>query len=54
MNNKNSQGETVLKILTAAGIGSRRGVAALIKAGRVKVNDTVIESFRHPVNRAVD
>jgi len=54
MNTENQPGETILKILTAAGIGSRRGVVDIIKAGRVKVNDTVIESFRHPVNPATD
>ena len=54
MNSENQPGETILKILTAAGIGSRRQAADIIKAGRVKVNDVVIEGFRHPVNPETD
>ncbi len=42
--------KSLLKALTEAGTGSRRRMADAIKQGRVKVNDTVAESFNHPVN----
>ena len=46
--------EPLLKILTAANIGSRRKVADVIKQSRVTVNGEVVEDFRHPVNSATD
>ena len=46
--------EPLLKVLTAANIGSRRRLADAIKQGRVAVNGEVVEDFRHPVNRETD
>jgi 23S rRNA pseudouridine2605 synthase len=40
---------TLLKALRDGGFGSRRDLAAAIKAGRVKVNDTVAESYSLPL-----
>jgi len=39
----------LLKALTEAGAGSRRRVADAIKAGQVRVNNEVVEDFKHPV-----
>jgi 23S rRNA pseudouridine2605 synthase len=41
--------ESLLKALTAAGIGSRRRMADAIKQERVMVNSTITTNFRHPV-----
>ena len=46
--------ESLLKVLTGAGIGSRRRMAEAIKHDRVTVNGQVVEDFRHPVNPATD
>ena len=46
--------ESVLKVLTGAGIGSRRRMADAIRQARVKLNGEVVEDFRHPVNREKD
>ncbi|MFC1847613.1 pseudouridine synthase [Chloroflexota bacterium] len=46
--------ESLLKVLTGAGIGSRRRLSEAIKQGRVTVNDVVVEDFRYPVNRETD
>jgi 23S rRNA pseudouridine2605 synthase len=46
--------ESLLKVLTGAGIGSRRRMAEAIKHDRVTVNGQVVEDFRHPVNLAAD
>ena len=43
---------TLLKTLRDAGLGSRRDLAETIKAGRVKVNDVVAESYNQPLNAA--
>ena len=43
--------EYILKVLTDAGIGSRRKMADAIRQGRVEVNGEVVENFRHPVDR---
>ena len=40
----------LLKALTDAGVGSRRGLADAIRQGRVEVNDTVVDDFRYPLN----
>jgi 23S rRNA pseudouridine2605 synthase len=40
----------LIKVLTEAGIGSRRKMAEAIKQGKVTVNNTVAESFKHPVD----
>jgi len=41
--------QTILKSLTAAGIGSRRRLADAIKQGRVTLNGQVVSDFRQPV-----
>ena len=46
--------ESLLKALTAAGLGSRRKMADAIKHERITVNGTVTTNFRHPVNAAED
>lgn len=42
-------GETLLKALTAAGLGSRRRLADAIKQGRVTRNGQVVTDFRQPI-----
>ncbi|MFC2060364.1 pseudouridine synthase [Chloroflexota bacterium] len=44
----------LLKMLTQAGIGSRRQLADIIKQSRVTVNDEVVLDFRYPVNTNTD
>ncbi len=46
--------QSLLKVLTAAGIGSRRRVADAIKHERVTVNGQVVTNFSHPVNIETD
>ena len=46
--------ESLLKVLTGAGIASRRRLADAIRQGRVEVNGEVVEDFRYPVNRETD
>ena len=46
--------ESLLKVLTGAGTGSRRRMAEAIKHDRVLVNGRVVEDFRHPVNIETD
>jgi len=46
--------EPLLKLLTRAGIGSRRSITGMIKQGRVAVNGEAVENFRHPVNVKTD
>jgi len=46
--------QPIIKLLTAAGLGSRRKMAATIIRGGVSVNDKVIESFNEPVDPAKD
>ncbi len=46
--------DSVLKVLTEAGIGSRRRMADAIRQARVKLNGEIVEDFRHPVNRKID
>ena len=43
---------TLLKTLRNAGLGSRRDLAEVIKAGRVKVNDVVAENYNLPLAAA--
>lgn len=45
---------TLLKVLMAAGAGSRRKLAELIQQGKVQVNNTRIEDFKYPVDPAKD
>ena len=40
----------LLKVLTEAGIGSRRRLADAIKQGKVEINGEIAEDFRHPVD----
>jgi 23S rRNA pseudouridine2605 synthase len=49
-----SQTIPLLKLLTEAGIGSRRKMADAIRNGRVTVNGQVAEDFRLPVNTKTD
>ena len=46
--------KSLIKVLTEAGIGSRRRMAEAIKQGKVKVNGEVAESFNHPVDPEKD
>jgi 23S rRNA pseudouridine2605 synthase len=46
--------KSLIKVLTEAGIGSRRRMADAIKQGKVKVNAVVAESFNHPVDLVKD
>lgn len=45
---------TLLKVLTEAGLGSRRKMTEAIKNGKVRVNGAVAENFRLPVNTETD
>jgi 23S rRNA pseudouridine2605 synthase len=45
---------TLLKLLTSAGIGSRRKAAEIIKRGGVAVNGTTAEDFRQEVDAEYD
>jgi len=44
----------LIKVLTDAGLGSRRRIADAIKQCRVEVNGVIAESFNHPVNLEKD
>lgn len=46
--------QSITRLLTAAGLGSRRYVTAVIKSGGVSVNEKVIESFNEPVDPEKD
>ncbi len=46
--------EHLLKVLTQAGIGSRRQLADAIRQGRVKINGDVVEDFSYPVYKETD
>ena len=46
--------ESLLKVLTGAGIGSRRKIADAIKQEKVAVNGQVVTDFRYPVNTETD
>ena len=46
--------EFLLKVLTEAGIGSRRRMSEAIKQGRVTVNSSVVEDFRYLVDKEAD
>jgi 23S rRNA pseudouridine2605 synthase len=45
---------TLLKLLTEAGLGSRRKMTEAIKAGKVTVNGAAAENFRLPLNTETD
>ena len=44
----------LLKVLTRAGIGSRRRLSSAIKQGKVTVNGSPVEDFNYAVNPATD
>ena len=44
----------LLKVLVAAGLGSRRQIAKAIQDKRITVNGSTIEGFSHPVNPESD
>jgi len=46
--------QPIIKLLTGAGVGSRRQVTAIIKRGGVAVNGETVESFNTPVDPAAD
>ncbi|MFH1662533.1 MAG: pseudouridine synthase [Chloroflexota bacterium] len=46
--------QSLLKVLTQAGTGSRRKISAAIKEGRVAVNGDVVTGFNHPVELEKD
>ncbi len=46
--------QSIIKLLTAAGLGSRRKMTEVIKRGGVSVNGRVIESFTEPVDPQKD
>lgn len=46
--------QPIIRLLTGAGIGSRRKLTAIIKRGGIAVNGEVVESFNHPVDPAAD
>lgn len=46
--------ETLLKLLMASGLGSRRQLANAIRQGRIRVNGEIIENFSYPVNSERD
>ncbi|HSW57833.1 MAG TPA: pseudouridine synthase [Dehalococcoidales bacterium] len=46
--------QSLIKLLSAVGIGSRRQLTAIIKRGGVKVNGLVVESYTHPVDSQKD
>lgn len=46
--------KSLVKVLTEAGLGSRRKMADAIREGRIEVNGAVAESFNHPVDPAKD
>jgi len=50
MSNQNKNTIPLLKILSRAGIGSRRWLADAIKQGRVEINGQLVEGFNHPVD----
>lgn len=48
------QKHSLLKVLTKAGIGSRRKMATAIRGGRISVNDQLVTSFNYPINLGND
>jgi 23S rRNA pseudouridine2605 synthase len=46
--------QAIIKLLTAAGLGSRRKMTEVIKRGGVSVNGRIIESYTEPVDPAQD
>jgi 23S rRNA pseudouridine2605 synthase len=46
--------QPIIKLLTGAGVGSRRRIAAVIKRGGVAVNGDIVQSFNQPVDPVRD
>jgi len=46
--------QPIIKLLTGAGIGSRRQIAAVIKRGGIAVNGDIVQSFNQPVDPVKD
>jgi 23S rRNA pseudouridine2605 synthase len=46
--------QSLLKVLTQAGIGSRRKMSEAIKSGRVALNGEAVTGFNHPVDTQKD
>ena len=46
--------QPIVKLLTGAGIGSRRQITAIIKRGGVAVNGELVQSFNQPVDPVKD
>ncbi|MFC1962041.1 pseudouridine synthase [Chloroflexota bacterium] len=46
--------EPLIKVLTSTGVGSRRKVADIIRAEKVKVNGEMVTGFNHPVDTGKD
>jgi len=46
--------QSLLKVLTQAGVGSRRKMSEAIKSGRVMVNGAAVTGFNHPVDMTKD
>ncbi len=44
----------LLKVLTAAGLGSRRQLAGAIRNGRIRINGSKVEDFSYPVSPETD
>ena len=46
--------QSIIKLLTGSGIGSRRQIAAVIKRGGIAVNGDIVQSFNEPVDPVKD
>ncbi|MFO7772850.1 MAG: pseudouridine synthase [Dehalococcoidia bacterium] len=46
--------QSIIKLLTGAGVGSRRQIAAVIKRGGIAVNGKIVQSFNEPVDPVKD
>ena len=46
--------QTIIKLLTTSGAGSRRQMTDAIKSGRVAINGKIVESFLQPVKVGTD
>jgi 23S rRNA pseudouridine2605 synthase len=46
--------QSIIKLLTSSGVGSRRQIAAIIKRGSIAVNRVIVQSFNEPVDAVND
>lgn len=46
--------QSIIKLLTRSGIGSRRQIAAVIKRGGIALNGKIVQSFNEPVDPVED